>query len=495
MMRTITSKKLFPFSSSAVNAMIYVRGNDRDYDEWNIPGWSFNELIPYFKKSENNRQEWLFELTGDKYHGRTGELHIDGFNSIESIKTVVFEAVFEIGYVEHMDINADDHIGFVQAQGTIKGGERHSAASAFLLPVIERENLHIIKHATVTNVLIENDQAKGIVFEIGDKKLKAIARKEVILSAGAVNSPKILMQSGIGKAEDLRKLEIPVVKELPVGENLHDHVMFMYNFKYHKTRGKVQSPVELADGMFSYLKHRVGKFTGTGCSDMVGFVNTTQMDAKYPDIQYLHVCQAMDALGFDEYLQNFGFKNEFIHNYLETNKKQPTIQFLVTLLRPKSRGYLKLRSKDPHDSPIINPNYLDEEEDIETLLRGLKLYRKLLDTESFKLHEIEEHRFDIPECDKFEYATDEYWRCYISYFSTTMFHPVGTCKLGNENDKSSVVTPSLKVKGIKGLRVIDASVIPTIISANTNPTTLAVAEKGSDLIKADWAEVKAEEIK
>lgn len=223
---------------------------------------------------------------------------------------------------------------------------------------------------------------------------------------------------------------------------------------------------------------------------MIGYVNTTQIDAKYPDIQYMHVCQPRDALGFDEYLRNLGLKEEFIHEYLETNKKQGTFQFLVTLLRPKSRGYVKLRSKDPHDPPIINPNYLAEDEDVETLLRGLKLYRKLLDTESFKLHEFVEHRFEIPECDKFEYASDDYWRCYISYFSSTMFHPVGTNKMGTEDDKSAVVTPSLKVKGIKGLRVIDASVMPAIVSANTNPTVIAIAEKGSASIINEWTDVK-----
>lgn len=467
---------------------------DRDYDEWNVPGWSWDDVLPYFKKSESNRQEWLFELTGDKFHNRDGELYVDGFGSIENIKTVVFEAAFEIGYVEHMDINANEHIGFVQAQGTLKDGERHSTAKAFLVPVMERENLHIIKHATVTSVLIENNQAKGIIFEIGDKKLKAMSRKEVILSAGTVNSPKILMHSGIGIAEDLKKFEIPLIKELPVGENLQDHVMVHYNLKYHKTKGKVQTAVELADSMFSFLKHRVGKFTGTGCSDLVGFVNTTQKDAKYPDIQYIHLCQAMDALGYDEILQNLGFKNEFIHQYLKTNKKQPTIQSIVTLLKPKSRGNIKLRSKNPHDSPIINPNYLTEDEDVETLLRGIKLYRKLLTTESFKLSEVEEHKFDIPECDKHDYESDDYWKCYISYFSSTLYHPVGTCKLGNENDKDAVVTPTLKVKGIRGLRVIDASVIPTIPSANTNPTVIMIAEKGADIIKTEWSESKTEEM-
>lgn len=445
--------------------MIYTRGVDRDYDEWGIPGWSFKEVIPYFKKSENNRQEWLFELTGDRYHGNKGELYIDGYNSIETIKTVVFEAIFDKGYVEHMDINADEHIGFVQGQGTIQNGERHSAAKAFLVPVMERENLHIIKNAFVTKVIIEKEEAKGIILEIGDEKLKVMARKEVILSAGTVNSPKILMHSGIGKAEELKKFDIPLIKDLPVGENLQDHVMVLYNFKYHKTKAYPQSPKEEADNLFSFLKHRVGKFIGTGCSDMLGFINTTQKDAKYPDVGYMHFCQQKQTINFRQLIEKFGYKDEFAAQHIKANDEQSTLQFGIVALKPKSRGNVKLRSNDPHDLPVINAGYLEDEEDVETLLRGLKFYRSLLDTESFKLHDVEENRFVIPECDAFEYASDEYWKCYISYFSTTLYHPIGTVKFGNIDDETSVVTPNLKVKGIKGLRVIDASVMPTIISA------------------------------
>lgn len=448
--------------------MTYIRGNDRDYNEWNVPGWNFSELIPYFKKSENNRQEWLFELTQDRFHGNRGELYVDGFNNIETIKTVVFEAVFDLGYVEHMDINTDEHIGFVQSQGTLKNGERHSTAKAFLFPAMERENLHIIKNGFVTEVIIDSDKrASGINFEIGDKKLRVNARKEVILSAGTIGSAKILLQSGIGPKEELNKLNIPLIKELPVGENLQDHVMVLYNFKYHPTRAYAHSKVEMADNMFSFLKHRVGKLTGTGCSDMLGFVNSHKINEKYPDVAYSHFCQHKQMIGFKDYIKKFGFKDEFTAQYLKTNKNQPTIQFGIAALNPKSRGSVKLRSKNPHDLPIINPNYLDDQEDVETLLRGLKIYRSLLDTESFKLHDVVEDRFVIPECDKFEYASDDYWKCYISYFSTTFYHPVGSNKMSTEDDETAVVTPTLKVKGIKGLRVIDASIMPKIVSGPT----------------------------
>lgn len=471
--------------------MLYIRGNPKDYNSWNVPGWSFDDVLPYFKKSESNQHEWLFEMTQDKYHNQNGLLSIDGFNSIESIKTIIFEALFELGHIEVMDINADAHIGFVQAQGTLKNGERQSTAKAFLIPAKDRENLHILKNAVVTSLIIEDKIVKGVNLEIKGEKLKATVRKEVILSAGSVNSPKILMQSGIGIAKDLNKLKIPVVHELPVGSNLQDHVMVLYNAKYHESRARDHTPQEVSDMLFSYLKHRVGKMTGTMCSDLTGFINTVDKEAKYPDIQYMHICQYKNMIGFAEHFNVFGFKDEFIAKYIEENKKAPTLQFGIVLLNPKSRGNIKLRSSDPHDSPVINANYLDESDDVETLLRGLKEYRKLLDTNDFKLHDVQEVKFDIPECDMHEYGTDDYWRCYISYFSTTLYHPVGTCKMGTNED--AVVDSSLKVKGVRGLRVIDASVMPTIVSANTNAATIMIAEKGADIIKADWTEVETKE--
>jgi choline dehydrogenase-like flavoprotein len=466
--------------------MVYLRGNRRDYDSWNITGWSYDDVLPYFKKSESNQHEWLFELTQDRFHNKDGLLSIDGFNAIETIKTVFFEGVFELGYIELMDMNAEENIGFVSAQGTIKNGERHSTAKAFLLPAKDRENLHIIKNAFVTSLIIEDNEVKGINFEIDGKKVKAMAKKEVILSAGAVNSPKILMQSGIGKKEELEKFNIPIIKDLPVGDNLQDHVFVYNNFKYHQQQGTPHSAAEVTDMMYSFLRHRVGKMTGTMCSDMVGFINTLDKEAKYPDIQYMHLCQRKQMIGYPEFVQNLGFKDEFIAQYLKANHESPTGQFIIILLNPKSRGNIKLRSNNPHDPPIINAGYFEEEEDVDTLLRGLKEYRRLYGTKDFKIHQVEELKFDIPECDEFEYETDEYWKCYISYFSSTLYHPSGTVKMGLESDESAVVDPSLKVKGIKGLRVIDASIMPIITSGNTNAPVIMIAEKGADIIKADW---------
>lgn len=466
--------------------MIYIRGNKRDYDEWNITGWNYESVLPYFKKSESNKQEWLFELTGDTYHNNVGPLSVDGYNNIETIKTVVFEAVFEQGYVELMDLNTDKHIGFAQSQGTIKDGERCSTAKAFLLPVKDRENLHIIKNAFVTSLIIESKHVKGINFDINGKSMQAFAKKEVILSAGAVATPKILMLSGIGRSEDLSQFNIPVIQDLPVGQNLQDHLLNIYSFTYHESRAKDQTPQEISDSVYSFYRHRVGKLAGAGCTDLIGFVNTLDKDAEYPDIQYLYMCHPKSLIGFEQAMWNFGYDDFVLAKLYEMNKKAPILQVGNTLLNPKSRGSIKLKSADPYDPPVIVTGYLEEDEDLETLLRGLKEQRKLLNTTSFNTHEIKEIKFDIPECDVYEFASDDYLRCYIRYFSSTLYHPTGTCKMGNHDDQSTVVDPSLKVKGIRGLRVIDASIMPKIPSGNTNAPTIMVAEKGADLIKSDW---------
>ena len=477
--------------SGGINAMLYVRGNSRDYDQWATlgnPTWGFEDVLPYFKKSENNKLDHIVSMHKRKFHGTTGPLSVDSYNSIETLKSVVYEAAFELGYIEIMDINADEHIGFNTAQGTLENGRRCSPAKAFLNSAKDRPNLKIIKNAHVTEVIIDGNQAKGVRFQIGDKKLEAFSKKEVILSAGAINTPQILLLSGVGPKKHLEKMNIPVKKDLPVGQNLQDHAIAPLSITFHKNRATPESISDLADSMFQYLRHKVGKFVALGTVDLLGFVNVNDRTSGFPDIQYHFFGQEMQSLGLREGLADLGFNDDITHQLLEANQNARLLQVIITLLNPKSRGSVTLKSKNPFDHPIIDANYLDVKEDVETMVKGLRNFKRFMKTKNFKMHNAEELRITLEKCDQLEFDSDEYWECYVRHLVSTIYHPVGTAKMGPDSDPTAVVDSRLKVKGIKGLRVIDASIMPLIVSGNTNAPTIMIGEKGADFIKEDWAE-------
>ncbi|XP_058447538.1 glucose dehydrogenase [FAD, quinone]-like isoform X3 [Malaya genurostris] len=479
---------------SSNNAMLYVRGNSRDYDRWEElgnPTWGWKDVLSYFKKSEDNGAYHIQEERG-AFHGIGGLQKVNSFMSNDMTKLLITEAAAELGYSEIMDVNSDEFIGYCVLQGTIHNGKRYSTAKAFLNTAKNRTNLHIIKNAHVTKINVENGATTGVTFDIGENKnIFAKVNKEVILSAGSLNTPQILKLSGIGPKDELEKLNIPVVKNSPfVGENLQDHVIVPIYLSFHKSRPITIALDEFMDSIYSYFKYGLGPLGSIGATDLVAFVNTQSQSARFPDVQYHHFVYKAQLPDIYDVLGKFNLEDYIVEQIAEANKQAEIMTIYVTLLNPKSKGNVNLKSSNPYDHPVINANYLDDHRDVATLIRGIRLTRKLLGTSNFKNHEVEEVRIRLPECDMLEFESDSYWECYVRYLSTTIYHPVGTAKMGPEKDDTAVVDSRLKLHGVDGLRVVDASIMPNIVSGNTNAAAVMIGEKGADFIKEDYSEKK-----
>uniref|UniRef100_A0A1B0D7C5 Glucose-methanol-choline oxidoreductase N-terminal domain-containing protein n=1 Tax=Phlebotomus papatasi TaxID=29031 RepID=A0A1B0D7C5_PHLPP len=478
--------------SSSMNTMIYVRGNEDDYNNWERlgnPTWGWRYVLPYFKKSEGNRNPEIANAYGKYYHSTKGPLSVELYNSSDPLSLDIIKAAEELGFQFVPDINGYNHIGFTLSQGTLKSGVRESAATAFLVPTKNRSNLHVVKNAHVLSLEITNNGVvSGVRMNLrGQKEVKAFAKKEVILSAGTINSPQILMLSGIGPASHLEDLGIPAIKNLSVGKNLQDHPQVALFIQMDKTSAKSATVEDLLRSYLTYLTHHSGMFASTGTAETIGYINTRDPSARYPDFQYYHIGfqkgQSDDIITF---VESLGYNDVLANTASDVVKDGTVILVLVTLLEPKSRGEILLRSSDPVDKPKIYANYLQENTDVESFIRAIRLYLKFLTTESYKNHEAELVAIPIPECDALNFDSDEYWACYIRYMVGTLYHPVGTNKMGPNSDPDSVVDYKLRVKGTTGLRVIDASIMPVIPRGNTNAPTMMIAEKAANFIKNRW---------
>jgi choline dehydrogenase-like flavoprotein len=447
--------------SSSVNAMIYARGQHADYDEWAAQGnegWGWRDVLPYFKRAEHN------ERGADAFHGTGGPLNVMDLRSPNRFGPVFVQAAVQAGFAPNPDFNGADQEGVGMYQVTHKKGERFSAAKAYLTPNLSRPNLQVITQAYTTRILMEGKRAVGIEYREGGQLHQLKAAREVLLCAGALQSPQLLMLSGIGPAAHLQSHGIAVAHDLPgVGRNLHDHVDVVQVVDAPQLKDlfglSAAGLVRVLKGIFEWRNFRSGMLT-TNFAEAGGFIKSDPGEAR-PDLQ-LHFVVGK--------LVDHGRKTVFGHGY----------SCHVCLLRPQSRGSVQLASRDPAAAPLIDPNFLGDADDLQRLVRGFKIMRRILSQSALAGYGGRELPASAGA------TTDEQIEAFIRSHADTIYHPAGSCRMGN--GALDVVDAKLQVHGVAGLRVVDASIMPRLVSGNTNAPTIMIAEKAADMIKAARAE-------
>jgi choline dehydrogenase-like flavoprotein len=447
--------------SSAINAMLYVRGQREDYDAWadlGCEGWDWDSVLPYFRKAESN------ERGEDDLHGSNGPLQVCDQKSIHALSEAFVDAATQLQHRRTRDFNTGDNegVGFYQVTQFFdkdKNGERCSAAAGYVFPNADRPNLTIVTRARARRVTFEGKRATGVIYQHKGQDITVYAKHEVLLCGGAFQSPQLLQLSGIGNGADLSKLGIQVRHDLPgVGQNLQDHLDFILGYKTnrHDTLGiSLRGGIHIAREILRWRKDGVS-LAASPVAEAGAFLKTDPALDR-PDIQ-LHFLPAL--------LDDHGRKQHLGHGY----------SCHVCQVRPYSRGSVFLQSTNELAAPGIDPAFLSDPRDIKVMLKGAKMMRDILETETITQH----RKKEMFGSDKLK--TDEDWENHIRSRADSIYHPVGTCKMGV--DEMSVVDPELRVHGIQGLRVVDASVMPNLVSGNTNAPTIMIAERASDLIKA-----------
>ena len=436
--------------SSSINGLLYIRGQHQDYEDWadaGATGWGFQSVLPYFRRSE------CYEGEQSQFHGGHGELGVSDLRNNHAYCAAWVEAGQQYGLPRNHDFNAETEYGVGDYQLSIKGAWRCSSAVAFLKPVLSRANLHLRTDAQVTRIVYAGGRAVGVKWVSRGQQYEATADAEIILCAGAIQSPQLLQLSGVGPADDLRALGIDVVADAPeVGANLQDHYQARSIVRLKDSvslNDDVRRPGKLLSMAWQWWRHHRGPLT-VGAGQVGGFACTEYATDNRADVQFNVMPLSVDKPG-DPLHRFSGFTAS------------------VCQCRPQSRGRVSLRSTDPFADPIIEPNYLGTELDRKTLVAGIGILREIYAQPAFR-----------PLWDKEILPGDQDPLEFARNHGGTVFHPTSTCRMGS--DAAAVVDPTLRVNGIEGLRVADASVMPSVISANTNATSIMIGERGADLI-------------
>ncbi len=443
--------------SSSINAMIYIRGHPRDYDQWEAlgnPGWGWTDVLPYFRKAEGNK------VFSNEFHGTGGPLDVANLRSRNPLGEAFVAAAEQAGFPRNDDFNGAEQEGCGPYQVTQRRGRRCSTAKAYVTPHLKRPNLTVMTGMLAQRVLFEGRRAVGAELrDVRENKISTVkARGEVILSAGAFQSPQLLMLSGIGDGSALKQLGIDEIEHLPgVGRNLQDHIDVILNYRSRSRDAVGVSPMMIPRLIWALLEYRL-KHTGlltTNFAEAGGFVKSDPSQ-PIPDIQ-------------------FHFAIAQILDHARKIAWSPGLSLHVCALRPQSRGSVQLNGRDPRKPPLIDPGFLTDPEDMVTLIKGVRHARRIMAAPAMApLHG--------PELGSAKADTDAQLEAMIRARADTIYHPVGTCRMGH--DSMSVVDTDLRVRGVEGLRVVDASIMPTLIGGNTNAPTIMIAEKAADTIKA-----------
>jgi len=441
--------------SSSINAMIYIRGQREDYDDWAAQGnagWGWDDVLPYFRKAQHN------ERGADAWHASGGPLNVMDLRSPNRFGPLFVQAGQQAGHALNDDFNGATQEGVGMYQVTHKNGERFSAAKAYLTPNLSRANLKVVTGAHSTRLLMEGKRAVGVEARVGGELKQLKVKREVLLCTGALQSPQLLMLSGIGPGAHLQQLGIPLVHDLPgVGRNLHDHIDVIQAFNApHLTElfgMSFTGAINAIKGIFEWRRARSGMLT-TNFAEAGGFIKS-QPGERTPDLQ-LHFAIAK--------LVDHGRKTVLGHGY----------SCHVCLLRPLSRGSVTLASADPMAVPLIDPNFLAERDDVDRLVRGFKLMRKIMQQPALAAAGAVEFPASATA------RSDTQIEAFIRAYADTVYHPVGSCRMGS--GPLDVVDSELRVRGVQGLRVVDASIMPRVVSGNTNAPTIMIGEKAADMI-------------
>jgi choline dehydrogenase len=444
--------------SSAINAMLYVRGHASDYDHWaslGNRGWSYADVLPYFLRAEHNE-----DFPAGKYHGAGGPLNVMHLRSPRAINRVFLAAAAASGVPNIADCNAESQDGSFMYQVTQKDGERCSAARAYVLPNLSRANLKVVTQAHCARVLFEGRRARGVAYAQGGALREVRARREVVLSAGAFGSPQLLMLSGIGPAQALQAHGIGVLQALPgVGANLQDHIDYVQSYRTRSdtdTFGlSLRGALRLARAILEWRTRRTGMLTSVFAES--GAFLRSSPEVRIPDLQLIFVAGIADDHNRKLHLGH-GFSCH------------------VTVLRPWSRGSVSLASADPGAAPLIDPAFLQDERDLRLLMQGARLQRGILESAPFDPYR-GDMLYAVKRNDDADLERD------IRARADTQYHPAGTCRMGPGSDPLAVVDDRLRVRGVEGLRVADASIMPTLIGGNTNAPAIMIGEKAADLIR------------